>query len=157
MYVYNKKLSNKIKDIIQRSLLVVGGLLAIIIPVSQLPSFASAKGGGVPGEGVTYIIRYDAQTCPLPQSILADYQEILSCGLVKRTGQNKDFYIRVDGFTQLTPIVRDVKESITVTLPCGNQALVDRFTETAFAQTSPVPPPYRLFTESVKFTDSCVL
>lgn len=157
-YSYNKKATNFMKQKIAAFGIATITVVAAVVPsINVLQGLASAKGGGgVPGEGITYVVRYDALSCPLPASVIAEYEQILSCGLVKRTGANKDYYIRVDGYTQLAPIVRDVKSAITVTLPCGNVSVVDKFTENSFAQTSPVPPPYRLYTESVKFTDTCL-
>jgi hypothetical protein len=159
-YNYNKKLKSALALKLSVVAFVAIAAIGTIVPsVTVLQGTSSAKGGGgggTPGDGVTYVVRYDQATCPLPESVKADYETILTCGLVKRTGQNKDFYIRVDGFTQLTPVIRDVRASVNVTLPCGNVATVEKFTENAFAQTSPVPPPYRLYTESLKFTDTCL-
>ena len=156
-YTYNKNSLKQLKDTFLRLVMVTGGVLAIVMPVTQLSTFASAKGGGIHGDSVTYVTRYTAETCPLPDLVKADYLEILSCGLVKRTGQDRDYFIRVDGFTNLTPVIRDIKQNVAIELPCGNIVTANKFTENAFAQTSPVPPPYRLYTESVKFTNTCNL
>jgi len=136
---------------------LAASIIALVASVSAvLPASVSAKGGTPPGDTWTVFASYDAASCPMPDAIKADYVNLSSCVLAKRTGKPRDFYILSDGYTNMTPILRDVIAPTTVTLPCGNVVSISKFTENAFAQTSPVPPPYRLSVVSDKFADTCL-
>ena len=155
-YIYTKKISSRIK-IGSLAALFAGALMALITSLGALaPASVSAKGGTPPGDTWTVYQTYDAASCPMPDVIKADYVNLSSCTLAKRTGKPREFYILSDGYTDLTPVLRDVVAPTTVTLPCGNVVSVSKFTENAFAQTLPVPPPYRLSVVSDKIVDTCL-
>ena len=156
LYVHTKKVTAAVRFKATAIALTSAAVAAVVGFAGILPASAFAKGGTPPGDTWTVYTSYDATSCPLPDAIKADYVNLSSCVLAKRTGQPRDFYILSDGYTNLTPILRDVNAATTVTLPCGNTVNVSKFTENAFAQTSPVPPPYRLSVVSNKIADTCL-
>lgn len=146
------------KMITKRAANFVGLFLLIVAAAMSVSAQKGGgnRGGGTPGDTFTYSIIYTAETCPLPPVVRADYVEIAFCGLGSRSNKPADLVLNVDGYTMLTPgTVKDVNADAQVVLPCGNVATLSRFTETAFAQTSPPPPPYRLFTASNKIANTC--
>lgn len=115
-------------------------------------------GGGNGGGGGDFwipIASYTAAACPISDAVRADYINISACTLAKRSRDLNNFQILVSGYTNLPPLTRDVPGGNQFALPCGNIAIVPGFTEVAFVQLSPAPPPIRLDVISFKIRDTC--
>lgn len=149
-------------------------LVTLFLLLMALPMIASAQrgggnrgggggggggngGGGGGGGGDFWIpfVSYTAENCPISDLIRADYINISGCTLAKRSRDPNNFQILVSGYTNLPVLTRDVPGGNVFALPCGNLATVSGYTEVAFVQTSPAPPPIRLDVISFKIPDTC--
>lgn len=116
----------------------------------------SGGGGGIPGDTFRASITYTEASCPLPASIRSDYLDITYCALGKFTSKPRDFLLRVTGHTAMAAgIVRELRATGTITLPCGTTATVSRWDQSSSLIISPPNSPNNLYTESGRMADVC--